>query len=81
MLFNIWRKNRKFTEKKKFHVFSTPPGSFTKSGAESWECPANHRNLDSEQAKECASDLEKQGHLVRIVPDELRNARGWKSNS
>ncbi len=79
MLFNIWRKNKSDTNRRKFHVFSTPPQKLAENGAESWKCPSNHSNLNSEQAKECALDLEKQGHLVRIVPDELRNAKGWRS--
>jgi len=64
---------------KRFHVFSTPPQNLTEMGAESWKCSSGHRNLNSEQAKECALDLEMKGHLVRIVPDELRNSKGWRS--
>ena len=61
-----------------FHVYSTTPDSLLKQGADSWQCTSTNKNLDVEQAREVALDLERQGHLIRIVPDELCMSYKWR---
>ena len=61
-----------------YHVYSTTPDSLLKLGADSWQCKSTDHNLENEQAKEAALELEKQGHLVRVVPDELCQSYNWR---
>ncbi len=79
MAFGRWFRNRLKSRTPKFSVYSTSPQRLRDAGAQSWDCPDSHQNLNNDQAKKQASRLESEGKLVRIIPDDMQDNDGWKS--
>ena len=61
-----------------YHVYSTTPDCLLALGADSWQCKSTNHNLDNEQAREVALELESEGYLVRVVPDQLCQSYNWR---
>lgn len=62
-----------------YSVYCASPEDIRKNGSDSWQRKSNNQNLDGENAKKLALDLESRGFLIRVVPVSLCQSDKWRT--